>query len=173
MDLISEVRGAFASDVVWLTDLEPLAAYDPFAEPATSGGGRNAKVVKSGKSLVKNDFVNVPYGVTSLAEVKADAPAAPVRRGAAAPPPASVATANAVRIKGFWRTKASQNVVSDLLKNLREKSTTFSFKVKDAKGEERVISDDRILDITVAGQGGDLALPFEITLPLVREVVIK
>jgi len=82
-------------------------------------------------------------------------------------------TANAVRIKGFWRSSTSQNVVSELLKNLREKSSTFRFKVKDAKGADLVLSDDRILDISVVGKPGELALPFEITLPLVREIPIK
>ena len=28
MDLLAEVRGAFASDAVWLTDLEPIHGYD-------------------------------------------------------------------------------------------------------------------------------------------------
>ena len=29
MDLLAEVRGAFASDAVWLTDFEPIHGYDP------------------------------------------------------------------------------------------------------------------------------------------------
>lgn len=171
IDLLAEVRGAFASDVVWLTDMEPLHAYDPFAEPKATARGAEAKA-KSGKSVIKPEFATVAYGTSALVDIKVDAPAVPGKRGAAAPP-AAAATANAVRIKGFWRTKASQNVVSDLLKNLREKSTTFRFKMTDAKGEEKVLSDDKILDITVAGAAGELGLPFEITLPLVREVAIK
>ena len=85
-----------------------------------------------------------------------------------------MATINAVRIKGFWReTPKSQNVVSELLKNLRDHSTSFRFKVKDAKGAEVPLRDDQILAITVAGKAGDLGLPFEITLPLAKEVAIK
>ncbi len=171
MDLLSEVRGAFASDVVWLTDIEPLNSYDPFAEPP-AGGRRDAKA-KSGKTVVKPEFATVNYGVSAMADIKVDAPAP--ARGArnAAPAPAAAVTANAVRIRGFWRTKASQNVVSELLKNLRDKSTSFSFKTKDAKGQETVIPDDKILDITVAGAPGELGLPFEITLPLAREIEVK
>jgi len=59
-----------------------------------------------------------------------------------------------------------------LLKNLREKSSTFRFKVKDAKGET-VLTDPQILDITVVPKPGELGLPFEITLPLAREIEIK
>lgn len=169
MDLIAEVRGAFASDVVWLTDLEPLHAYDPFAEVKGSNAEARAK---NGKSVIKAEFPTTAYGSSALVDIKVEETVAPGKKPGATPPSA-VVTANAVRIKGFWRTKASQNVVSDLLKNLREKSTTFRFKVTDAKGEERTLSDDRILDITVAGKSGELGLPFEITLPLVREVAIK
>ena len=82
-------------------------------------------------------------------------------------------TANAVRIKGFWRTSTSQNVVSELLKNLREKSSTFRFTVPGEKGADVVLTDPQILDITVTGKAGELGLPFEITLPLAREVAIK
>lgn len=175
MDLIAEVRGAFASDVVWITDLEPLNSYDPFAAPP-EGGKRDARA-KSGKSVIKGEFATITYGASAMADIKVDDPAAaagkPKPRPGAAAAPAAAVTANAVRIKGFWRTKASQNVVSDLLKNLREKSTSFRFKMTDEKGQEKVLSDDRILDITVAGKPGELGLPFEITLPLAREVVIK
>ena len=48
------------------------------------------------------------------------------------------------------------------------------FKVKNPKGGEDItLSDDRILDITVAGKPGELGFPFEITLPLEREVAVK
>lgn len=171
MDLLAEVRGAFASDVVWLTDLEPLHAYDPFA-PLPEGAKKDAKS-KSGKSVIKPEFATTAYGSSSMADIKVEAPPTVGKPRPGAPAPSTTVTANAVRIKGFWRTKASQNVVSDLLKNLREKSTSFRFKLTDEKGQEKVLSDDRILDITVAGKAGELGLPFEITLPLVREVVIK
>ena len=97
------------------------------------------------------------------------------KRGAPPKPlPTLVVTANAVRIKGFWRENPkSQNVVSELLKNLRDKSSSFRFTVKDAKGADVVLSDEQILDITVTGKAGDLGLEFEITLPLAREVAIK
>ncbi|NJM36452.1 MAG: type IV pilus assembly protein PilM [Akkermansiaceae bacterium] len=71
MDLLSEVRGAFASDLVWLTDFEPIANYDPLA----TGVGANGKVdrkFKSGASLIKQDFFNVTFGTSALNEVKQD-----------------------------------------------------------------------------------------------------
>ena len=169
MKVIAELRGAFASDAVWLTDFEPLHGYDPLAA-AKGTTGKDAKN-QSGKSVIKPDFATAAYGTSSLADIKMEEPAAPGKRGAPAAAPGAV-TANAVRIKGFWRASTSQNVVSELLKNLRDKSATFSFKVKDAKGET-VLTDEKILDITVAGKPGELGLPFEITLPLAREIEIK
>lgn len=176
MDLLAEVRGAFASDAVWLTDIEPLAAYDPLAEaekPASSKAAANK--LKSGKSVVKAEFAATAYGQSSMLEVRAEDPE-PGKKPAknAKPVEAAATTANAVRIRGFWReTPKGQNAVSELLKNLREKSLLFQFKVKDAKGVETVLPDNKILDITVTGAPGELGLPFEITLPLAHEVVIK
>ncbi len=178
MDAIAEVRGAFASDAVWLTDFEPLHGYDPLATPVVAAGGKTENRNTSGKFVIKPEFGNAAYGTSSLVDIKVDAPpaarATKGKRAAAAPPPSVEVTANAIRIKGFWRTSTSQNVVSELLKKLRENSTTFSFKVKDAKGVETVLNDERILHhITVTGKPGDLGRPFEITLPLARKVAIK
>ncbi len=169
MDLLGEIRGAFASDAVWITDLEPLNGYDPLAE-APAGGGRDAKT-KSGRSVVKNEFATATYGSSSLTEIKIEE--APQTKSAQ-PAPVKQVTANAIRIKGFWReTPKGQNVVSELLKNLRDKSASFKFKVKNPKGEEITLADERILDITVAGKTGELGLPFEITLPLARDIIVK
>lgn len=171
MDILAEVRGAFASDKAWLTDIEPLYDYDPTA-PAPKAPRAGAAKPLGGNSSVKVDFANIVYGQSSLETIKTTAPTQPVRRGAAPPPPVEPKT-NAVRIRGFWRTEASQNVVSELLKNLRDKSAAFSFEVTDEKGNTIPLSDERILDITVSGKAEELALPFVITLPLKREMNIK
>jgi type IV pilus assembly protein PilM len=170
MDVLAELRGAFASDAVWVKDFEPLSGYDPLvASPKPAPGALNVES-SNGKSVVSATFPTAAYGTSSLIDVKLEEPTTPAKRGAAP----AVATVNAVRIKGFWReTPKKQDVVSELLKNLREKSTSFRFKVKDAKGAEVVLSDDRILDITIAGQPGELGFPFVITLPLAQEVAIK
>ena len=158
-----------ASDAVWLTDLDPLSGYDPLADSSKGSPGKADAKNTSGKSVVKAEFPTTAYGASSLVDIKTDSQADSKKPGGPA-----VATINAVRIKGFWReTPKSQNVVSELLKNLRDRSTSFRFKVKDAKGAEVPLRDDQILAITVAGKAGDLGLPFEITLPLAKEVVIK
>jgi type IV pilus assembly protein PilM len=177
MDLIGEVRGAFASDAVWLTDFEPISGFDPAANqgPKASPGARGAAA--NGKEVVKQEFFNAPYGSSSLNDIKPATEAAPqAKRPARAPAaaPSAAATVNAVRIKGYWRDNPkSQNVVSELLKNLREKSTSFRFTIKDAKGADIALSDEQILAITVEGEPEDLGMPFQITLPLAREVAIK
>ena len=173
IDLLAEIRGAFASDAVWLTTFEPIHDYDAVKalEPKT-----NSSQGSNGQAVVKPDFIGVPYGTTSLTEFSMAGPAAgkPAAKGKAQAPVTSVVTANAVRIKGFWRENPkSQNLVSELLKNLRDKSTNFRFTVKDARGANVALTDEQILAITVTGKAGELALPFEITLPLAREVAIK
>jgi hypothetical protein len=170
MDLLAELRGAFASDAVWLTDFEPIHGYNPLqAQDPKSPAVKAAQ----GKSVVKSDFATARYGESALADIRMDeAPQPRGRQQAAAAP--KTATANAVRIKGFWRENPrSQNIVSELLKKLRENSTGFRFTVKGPKGEDMVLRDEQILDITVTGKPGELGLPFEITLPLAREVAIK
>lgn len=173
VDLISELSGGFASDAVWLTDFDPLVGYNPLAEKVTGMAGTTDAKNPSGTSLIKADFDKTVYGASSLAEMKVeeDESSTPGRK-TAAPQALSV---NAIRIKGFWReTPKGGNVVSDLLKNLREHSTYFSFKVKDAKGVEVPLRDDQVLgSMTSAGKVGELGLSFEITLPLAKEVVIK
>jgi len=169
MDLISETRGAFASDAVWLTDFEPISGFNPAKALGTKSapGDRD----NNGQEVVKQEFFSNAYGASSLNEIRSDASPAPKRPNVAG---AASATANAVRIKGFWRENPkSQNLVSELLKNLREKSSGFRFTTKDAKGAEVALSDEQILAITVEGKPGDLGFPFQIILPLAREIPIK
>jgi len=169
MDLLSEVRGAFASDAVWLTDLEPLSGYNPLAAGWKVGDPK----AQNGKSVVKLDFATAAYGSSSLVDLKADAPDEEKKPNQQATP-VTGAVANAIRIKGYWReTPKSQNVVSELLKNLKDKSTSFRFKAKDAKGVEVDLNVDQYFAITVTGKPGDFGLPFEIVLPLARNVSIK
>ncbi len=173
LDLLAEVRGAFASDAVWLTDFEPLVGYDPLEQGAKSATGRSDAKDLNGQSVVKTEMVAAAYGTSMLTEFRNEGSPQPVRgkKGASA---ATGPTANAIRIRGYWReSPKSQNIVSELVKNLRDKSSSFLFKVKDAKNNEVVLSDDRILDVSVVGKGGDLGWPFVITLPLAREVTIK
>ena len=173
MDLLAELRGAFASDAVWITDFEPIQGYDP----AAAAGPKNpANKAPNGKSVMKGDFTSAKYGVSSLVEApRNEAPEQPKPKGPKAAPVESAGPAvNAVRIKGFWRENPlSQNVVSVLLKKLRDNSTSFRFKFKGPNGAEVNLSDEQILDITVTGKPGELGLPFEITLPLARAVAIK
>ena len=173
VDLISELSGGFASDAVWLTDFDPLVGYNPLADKIKGTAGTTDAKNPTGNSLIKADFDKTVYGASSLAEMKVeeDESSTPGRKTAAS----KALSVNAIRIKGFWRqTPKGGNVVSDLLKNLREHSTYFSFKVKDAKGVEVPLRDDQVLGaMTSAGKVGELGMSFEITLPLAKEVVIN
>ncbi len=173
MDVLAEVRGAFASDAVWLTDFELLSGYDVSLAGKKSGSGASESKVQNGKPVIKPEFAASTYGTSPLNDIKVDAPAPESKKPSQASVLA-VPTANAVHIKGFWReTPKSQNVVSELLKNLRDKSSTFSFTAKDSTGAQIQLSDNQILDIAVTGKSGELGFPFEITLPLSHPIAIK
>lgn len=171
-DLLTELTGAFASDAVWITDLEPLKDFNPLdVDP------KNAAT--NGVSVVKSDFFTSPYGSSGLGLPEgrsSEVPDVPPARGQKAQSqPSGVVVANAVRIRGFWRENPdSQNVVSKLLKRMREKPGSFSFTAKGPDGKPVPLKDEQILKIKIASsEGGELAFPFEITLPLAREVRIK
>ncbi|MEI6604030.1 MAG: type IV pilus assembly protein PilM [Verrucomicrobiota bacterium] len=170
-DLLSELSGALASDAVWITDLEPLRdfnALDPDPKPPAING----------VPVIKADFAVGAYGTSGFSDVaRSEQPDAPAKgaKNHAAPPPPTAGGANAVRIRGFWRENAdSQNAVSKLLKRLRDKPGAFSFTVIGADHKPISLKDEQILKVNLAStEGGEMAFPFTITLPLVREVRIK
>jgi hypothetical protein len=162
-DLIGELNGAFASDSLWLTEMTPLYDYNPIA-PQTAGTPR-----PGARPVVKSDFANSQGITSSVSDSPPPADANPNQ-------PQSVLAANAILIKGYWRQNSlSQNIVSDRLKRLREKSTSFRFSAIAPNGKETPLSDEQIiLKLSNSGdEEGDLAFPFEITLPLARPVAVK
>ncbi len=177
IDLINELGGAFASDAVWLTDFEPLIGYDPLAaQPKAAAPGARPETpdaATAARPAVRAEFFTTPYGQSSLNEVRAAAVDDDSRRGKPAAAPAEAA--NAVRVKGLWRANSdNQNVVSKLLKKLKEKPGAFAFTVTGKDGKPVALKDEQILKVTIANdKDGDLAWPFEITLPLARPVRVK
>ena len=169
-DVLVELRGAFASDAVWMTEMSPLYGYNPVPDMDDA---------VPANTLVK--VVDMSFTGPSLKGSAITAPPAPPepekkRRGRRkqAAPAEPEAVANAILIRGFWRENPrSQNVVSDLLKRLRENSTAFVFTVTNSKGEEVVLADEQILTPSAVGEEGDLSFPFELTLPLARPVKVK
>ena len=165
-DLLAEVRGAFANDAVWITDLEPLNGYNPLADKKVDP--------KAGepKSMIKTDFFSSAYGQPSLLTITPETPSGKGKNA----PAASVTTANAIRLRGFWRENPSgQNVVSEVLKKIRDNPRAFTFALPGKDGKPVNLKDEQILKVTAfaAGGGGELGFPFELTLPLAREVAVK
>ncbi len=173
LDLLQELKAGFASDAVWITDLEPLADYQAL-DPD-----------KKGKPVVKGEFFGTNYGSSSLENIKVEVP---VARGQKPKPGAEepVPTANAVRIKGFWRDNPrAGNLVYDLIKRLREKPEHFKFEAmsvqeKDKRGnpvgksEVVPLKDEQIVkQLESAPAAEEFAAPFELVIPLTREVPIK
>jgi len=165
IDVINELSGAFASDVLWLVDLEPLHGFNPVAGDSKSAGA----------SVVRSNFPATAFGTSSLSNIQISAPE-PTRgaRKVAAPP--KTPTINAVRITGFWRENPrGQNVVSDIVSNLKERSSMFRFATVDSRGRETPLDEMEIITEiqTVAEAANDLAFRFQIVLPLAREIEIR
>ncbi len=170
LDALQELKAGFASDAVWITDFEPLHNYDPLAGEDKS---------KDGKSIVRSEFPSAQYGAAGLESIKVDPPLGPggkpnLKAVAATP------TANAIRIKGFWRANSRKgNVIYDLLKRLRAKPEHFKFEAIPVDDKGRPLPPVALEDSQVVKQlesapaEEDFAAPFELVIPLSREVPIK
>jgi type IV pilus assembly protein PilM len=165
LDFLAELNGAFASDAVWLYDLEPLA--DHSFTPPVAGAPAPPPA-----GIVRADFQSTAYGTSSLLEVRA--PAAPTGRPSRPVEAPAEPAAKFVRLRGYWRTNPRQhNVVTDLLTRLRESTQFVSFTVPGPDGKPMELSDQQILRITIAAEAGELAQPFDLVLPLARPVPIR
>lgn len=183
LGVLNALRSHFASEFVWVTDLEPLANYDVTLP--------NDPKSKNGDSVVNSTFTGSSnYGVSMLAAVKAAAPAAqkgkspaPKAGAKSSTDEASVPMINAIRVKGLWRENPdSHNAVNKLIKSLRDsKSPYFSFTMKapaeknsksatanayvDLKDEQIT----KLLQVRV-DDDGNYAWPFELIIPLARPI---
>jgi Tfp pilus assembly protein PilN len=181
-NLINEVREAFASDSVWLTELSPIYGYNPI--PPKDGP---VPPISPSQQVIPRNFANNAAVAASLivippvVEVKSEDEEKPKDKEKKKAEPKYVA--NAIMVRGFWRENPrSQNVVSDLLKNLRENSTVFKFTYTEGKAKggnkhseakEIQISDEQLLKPSAAGGEDDLGFSFELILPLAEPVAIK
>ena len=174
-DLIEELNGAFAGDSLWLTEMSPLYDYNPLTQQATGSPKPGLRLV------VKSDFAGGQGSGSSGSSVSEPTPPAAGNKPNNKPnnmpnQPQAAPVANAILIKGFWRENAqTQNIVSDRLKRLRENSSSFQFSAKDATGREIPLSDEQIILklASSADNKGELAFPFEITLPLAHPVAVR
>jgi type IV pilus assembly protein PilM len=171
-DLMNELSSAFASDAVWLTEMTPL--YNcPVLEM-----DKKAESTKP-QFAVKSDFISNQNKQSAINDMSQPAQAKPGNRPVInnrLTPTKAENLAQAILIKGFWRENPrSQNLVSDLIKRLRENSTVFRFTTKEASGKEITITDEQLYNsiASSANEKGDLAFPFEITLPLARPFSVK
>jgi type IV pilus assembly protein PilM len=170
LELLQELKAGFASDAVWITDLEPLHNYSALAGEDKS---------KTGKSVVRSEFASNQYGSSGLESIKVDVP--PPARGSRAKQPVEdpIPTANAVRVRGFWRDNPrSGNIVYDLLKRLRAEPQHFTFQAVETppKGKPVTVElkDEQIVkQLESAPAEEDFAAPFELVIPLSREVPVK
>jgi type IV pilus assembly protein PilM len=171
-DLMNELSSAFASDAVWITEMTPLYNCPVLEKDKKSESSKPQFAVKSDFSSNQNKQSAINDMVQPAQVNPGNRPVINNRLA-----PAKVENlAQAILIKGFWRENPrSQNVVSDLIKQLRENSTVFRFTSKEANGKETTITDEQLYSsiASSANEKGDLAFPFEITLPLTRSFSVK
>ncbi|MFM2170218.1 MAG: type pilus assembly protein PilM [Verrucomicrobiota bacterium] len=169
--VMTNLREHFTSEFTWITDMEPLAYYDP-SKP-------NDPKIENGAPLVKEE-IGGAYGESLMAPVKVEAAATPApaprpRPGqvVAAPAPA-VPMANAIRIRGLWRDNDDkQNVVNKMVKALRASGSPYlRFSIKAADGTETPLKDEQIVKslVAIADAEEEYAWPFEIVIPLAQPV---
>lgn len=157
-DLYAELNEAFASEAVWLTELDPIAGYDPFAQKM------------GGKSVVGKDFNRTPYGQTSLEKVEG-------RQQRGKQQVTVVLPVNAVRLKGFWlKNPDNQNIIFKLLARLQENAEDGGSHFTFAMGEgdqRKELEQSQLATIEMAPAEGEFAAPFELILPLAKPVPFK
>lgn len=162
LDAMEELKASFAGEAVWLVDFDPLANYDPFDEK------------KEGKSIVKSEFFGITYGQSAMAKIQVDDSASQGKRPRRDAAPTKNSGANALRIKGFWlKNPRSQNLVYDLLKKLRENAADGShFRFTLMKGGKEVELEETqiVKSVQAAPAAEEFAAPFELVIPLSREV---
>ncbi|MGB1130546.1 MAG: pilus assembly protein PilM, partial [Haloferula sp.] len=157
-DLYAELNEAFASEAVWLTELDPIAGYDPFAEK------------KGGKSVVGKDFDRTPYGQSSLEKIEE-------RQQQGKQQVTVTLPVNAVRLKGFWlKNPDNQNIIFKLLGRLQENAKDGGSHFTFAMGEgdqRKELEQSQLATIEMAPAEGEFAAPFELILPLADPVPFK
>jgi hypothetical protein len=175
-ELIQEIQSGFASTSVWITDFDPVYNYNPLGSTEEN---------KKSKSTVKGEFFTLGYGVSGMenikVEQKVDAKNKPIPLKPGEPEP--MARANAIRLKGFWRggedNPKGSNLVYDLIKKLREnpqhlKFTGVKINEKTKQPESVELEDAQLVKQLQSDPAeSDFAAPFEIVIPLSREVPIK
>jgi type IV pilus assembly protein PilM len=171
-DLMNELSSAFASDAVWITEMTPLYSYPVLEKDIKAESAKPQFAVKPDFSSNQNKQSAINDMIQPTQVNSGNRPVINKRLATAQ----VENLAQAILIKGFWRENPrSQNLVSDLIKRLRENSTVFRFTTKDASGKEITITDEQLYNsiASSANEKGDLAFPFEITLPLARSFSVK
>jgi hypothetical protein len=169
-EILTDLRKHFTSEFTWITDLEPVANFDPAKVPD------DKNKVKNGDSMIKSDFA-ANYGASGLAAVKAPTPVATGNRRPAATAAPAEQKANAIRIKGIWRKNDSNhNIVNTLVKALRESNPEhLRFGTIGKDGKETPLPDNVLVPLlqSTAESEDEYGWPFEIVIPLAQPVSVR
>lgn len=152
VERLEELRGYFASEIVWLDSVEDLIDYVPGEDAGEKKG---------------DDFVYVSKG---FKDISYGSPATkPIAEPSNKKPQAQASLINAVRIKGYWRNNPKgQQVVFEILERIKE-STGSSFTLL-FNGKE--LDDGEILSIQSVINEDEISAPFIMTLPLANPVSV-
>ena len=165
---LNEITTHFSSQYVWSVDMAPVRGYDPLKKKVEAG-----QPDVNGESVVKDDFGANSTTSSIIAKV-ATATSAPSKANTNT---TDSSTFNAIRIKGMWRDNPDkQNVVNKLLASLQgSTSTIFKFSgLNPDKSVAEFPKENILIKLQSAEDEKEkYAWPFEIVLPITREVPAK
>ena len=169
IDVLTEVQTYFNDQDVWITDFEPMGLYKT-SDP------------KSGEARVKQGFSKVPYGESSLDNLKSKSSGAATpsrrgkKRGPVAPEPPQEAI-NVIRVTGFWKSDAQAvtKIVDKIRADQEKEGSLFSFKQTPADASSADLADGDILPVlnNTITDPNKLAEQFVMILPLKNPIQIK
>ncbi len=147
LELCKELNNKLGSDLVWITQLQPMSAGKPVTEPLVQGGGEQAKPI-------------------TIYDEDAYRKAHPVQKG---PPSAAAATPpviDSIHVFGLYRDYQNEKknaVVNDFFDAVK-KDTKF-FDIDEKADKPRYVK-------TEAASGDKWAYSFEMDLPLKRKIKV-
>lgn len=148
---LEELRGYFASQLVWLESVEDLVDYLP-----TKGDQGD----KQSGIYVSEGFDGLTYGNSGVKDFPETGKT----------PNAKKPSINAIMIKGFWRSNnAGQQVVYDILEALKEApASSFAFELNGKK-----LDDSELLKVQSTIDEEEYKAPFTMILPLKEPFTLK
>ncbi len=164
LDGLSDIKSHFAHPELWITEMEPVANFDPSLD---------GESVNKYKSLIDGDIKKITFSESGITMPKVEPKT--ISRGR--PNPDYVAPmVNAIKVKGYWRGN-SNGLVLTQLKTLIEKSDIFGMEISRTsknKTTKVTLTDPEVVVENATSPAEDkLGAPFTVIIPLNNPILLK